>query len=187
METNDNKQSRIKRQTLWRAFNSVIGIVALFLTLTASVVVPDTLNRRAYNSEISQLIMDEGIRYQVYKDSLGKATIGVGHLMLSTDDFTKLTPAQVIHILRDDYYLARNHVRETYTWADDDVQLVLTNMVFQLGPKGVSKFTGMLAALQNEHYEQAAIEMMDSKWARQTPKRSQRLTGRILALDNNWW
>jgi lysozyme len=187
METNKNKQSRIKRQTLWRAFNSVIAVVALSLTLTATVVVPDTLNRRAYNSEISQLIMDEGIRYEVYKDSLGKATIGVGHLMLSTDDFKKLTPEQVIHILKDDYSLAVNHVRQTYTWADKDVQLVLTNMVYQLGPKGVSKFTGMLAALERGHYEQAAIEMMDSKWARQTPLRSQRLTGRILELDNNWW
>ena len=187
METMKQKEVRIARQTIWRMLNSTIAMIALALTLTASVVIPEVLERREYNSEIAQLIKDEGIVYNVYKDSLGKATIGVGHLILPEDDFKKLSPEQVILLLKKDYDTARAHVRSTYPWADNDVQLVLTNMTFQMGKSGVGKFKGMIAALKIEDYELATIEMLDSKWSRQTPKRSQRLAGRILELDNDWW
>lgn len=188
METLKDKKSRIKRQTLWRGFNSVVATIALVLTLTASMIVPEALERREYNSEIAQLIQDEGIIYHTYRDSLGKATIGVGHLLQPNDVFDEgLTPEQVILLLKSDYNKAKKYVNDNYTWADSDVQLVLVNMHYQLGSAGVSKFKGMIKALKDEDYERATIEMLDSKWARQTPKRAQRLAGRILQLDNDWW
>lgn len=187
METNQQKVHRIRLQKIWRVVNSVIGSIALLIALIAYIIVPDVLERREYNTEIKQLIMDEGIRYKPYKDKLGKLTIGVGHLVLSHEKFGELTPSEVLNLLRKDYDIARRHVSNKYSWANHDAQLVLTNMVFQMGPTGVSKFENMLSALKVEDYELAALEMMDSKWSRQTPTRANRLTGRILELDNDWW
>mgnify|MGYP001449884353 CR=1 FL=1 len=52
---------------------------------------------------------------------------------------------------------------------------IIVEMVFQLGMGGVSKFKKMWAALQNQDYEEASVQMLDSKWAKQTPNRAQDL------------
>ena len=52
----------------------------------------------------------------------------------------------------------------------------LANMCFQLGADGLSKFKRMIAAIFDENWEQAAIEALDSKWAKQdTPRRAQKV------------
>lgn len=150
-------------------------------------VVPEKLEQQAYNSEISQLMSDESVRYEVYEDSLGKRTIGFGHLMTEQDNFIKITPEQALLILRSDYALASRSVDLRYKWASGDVRLILINMTFQMGATGVSKFKNMLKGLQDKDYDKAAAEMLDSKWSRQTPHRSIRLAGRILRLESSWW
>ena len=47
-------------------------------------------------------------------------------------------------------------------------------MVFQLGKSGVSKFRNMWKALQQDppDYKEAAVQMLDSRWAKQTPNRA---------------
>ena len=54
-------------------------------------------------------------------------------------------------------------------------QGILTEMVFQMGVGGVSKFKKFLAAANNHDWAVAAEEMLDSKWARQTPERAKEL------------
>jgi len=49
-------------------------------------------------------------------------------------------------------------------------------MIFQMGFAGVSKFRNMIVALQNNSYTTAASEMLDSRWAKQTPNRAQALS-----------
>ena len=50
-------------------------------------------------------------------------------------------------------------------------------MVFQLGPTGVSKFKKMWVALKNNppNYKEAAVQMLDSRWAKQTKNRAESL------------
>jgi lysozyme len=48
-------------------------------------------------------------------------------------------------------------------------------MVFQLGVGGVSKFKAMWKALEENDYTTASIEMLDSRWAKQTPTRAENL------------
>ena len=45
-------------------------------------------------------------------------------------------------------------------------------MVFQLGKNGVSKFKNMWKALSELNYVGASYEMLDSRWAKQTPNRA---------------
>ena len=45
-------------------------------------------------------------------------------------------------------------------------------MVFKLGKTGVSKFPNMWKALAELNYVGASYEMLDSRWAKQTPNRA---------------
>ena len=58
-------------------------------------------------------------------------------------------------------------------------------MVFQLGKTGVSKFRNMWSALKDEtppNYKKAAAEMLDSRWAKQTPNRAKRMSDTMASL-----
>ena len=48
-------------------------------------------------------------------------------------------------------------------------------MVFQMGEGGVSKFKGALSHLKEQRYSECAAEMLDSRWANQTPNRAKSL------------
>ena len=62
---------------------------------------------------------------------------------------------------------------------------LVTEMVYQIGAKGTSKFTNTLQAIKDKDYAQAAIEMLDSKWAKQTPKRAARMAAEMHDLSED--
>ena len=55
---------------------------------------------------------------------------------------------------------------------DEIAQEIIVEMVFQLGKNGVSKFRNMWKALAEKNYIGASYEMLDSRWAKQTPNRA---------------
>jgi lysozyme len=55
-------------------------------------------------------------------------------------------------------------------------------MCFQLGQGGLSKFKNMNSAVEDGAWIRMSEEMMDSRWALQTPERAARLSNRALAL-----
>ena len=59
----------------------------------------------------------------------------------------------------------------------------MINMVFQMGAGGVSKFKAMNRCISEEDYYEASKEMLNSKWANQTPNRAKRLSLRMAALS----
>ena len=59
---------------------------------------------------------------------------------------------------------------------DDKAREVIIEMVFQLGVGGVGKFKKMWEALRNKDYGEASFQMMDSRWAKQTPNRAESLS-----------
>jgi hypothetical protein len=65
-------------------------------------------------------------------------------------------------------------VVENFAFHPDDVQTALTDMRYQMGALGLSKFKKMIAALTADppDYCAAAREMKDSLWAKQTPNRA---------------
>ena len=63
-------------------------------------------------------------------------------------------------------------------------QAVLLDMCFNLGITRFLQFKMMLTALEMEEYEEAAKEMLDSKWAKQVGKRSVRLAE--MMHGNRW-
>ena len=129
---------------------------------------------------IEELKRDEGVRYSPYLDSEGIKTVGVGHnlgahlLELSYP----LTNEQVNQILADDLVRVFSGLDRKIGWWRNlsyARMRVLANMAFNLGVDGLLKFRRMLLAVERGHYDQAAREMLQSKWATQVFGRAVRL------------
>lgn len=135
--------------------------------------------------ELYQIKSDEGYSNKVYKDSLGNLTVGTGHLV--TDDKYQEgdeLPDEVLdELLLKDFDTARADMEQfTPVDAPDEVKNIVTNMAFQLGLPNLSGFKNFKQALENKDYNKAADEMLDSKWATQTPERANRLADRMRAI-----
>lgn len=128
--------------------------------------------------ELDNIIDEEGFESRPYQCTAGVWTIGHG--------LTYLTENESRYIL--EYFRlpavekALKHRQRWLEAAHPEVQRVLINMAYQLGIEGVSRFHKMIDALVNHDYPRAADEMLDSKWAKQTPARAKRLSDRIRAL-----
>jgi|TARA_R100001163_G_scaffold63366_1_gene55175 lysozyme len=137
----------------------------------------------------------EGYRNKVYLDTLGKRTVGVGHLCVEDfwEDDKEYEEKFLMTILEHD-------LKSAIKSADDlinncpsggkanissDAEIIIIEMVFQLGKSGVSKFRNMWKALQQDppNYEEAAIQMLDSRWAKQTPNRAQDMADQMKACS----
>ena len=121
----------------------------------------------------------EGYRNKVYLDTLGKRTVGVGHLCVEDfwEDDKEYEEKFLMDILLDDLQNAIKGARElkeenSCTDIDEIAQEILVEMVFQLGKNGVSKFRNMWKALAEKNYIGASYEMLDSRWSKQTPNRA---------------
>ena len=75
--------------------------------------------------------------------------------------------------------MEENDVRDLPTTA----QHTITEMCFQLGKSGVSKFRNMWKALQEGNFIGASYEMLDSKWNKQTPNRCKKLADQMKSCD----
>ena len=126
----------------------------------------------------------EGFRNTVYRDTLDKRTVGYGHLCV--EDFWKDNKEYdeefLTSILKDDLKNAvegAERLLKNCSILHNQAKEIIIEMVFQLGETGVSKFKNMLKALELEggpDYEVASIEMLDSRWAKQTPNRAKELS-----------
>jgi len=136
-----------------------------------------------YETLKEEVKLHEGFRDVVYKDSLGKRTIGYGHLCVEDhwEDDKKYEKEYLEEIFNKDFdnahFNANTLIEERPI--NDVAKEVIIEMVFQLGIGGVSKFKNMWKALDNEDYGEASFQMLDSLWAKQTPARAGKLAGKM--------
>lgn len=128
-----------------------------------------------YDQLRKMLIKHEDRRTHPYECTAGKQTIGVGHNL--TDNGL---PDDIIDILfeRDIAGSMQTCTAIFQTWRliPDMKQVVLADMAFQLGHRRLIKFKKMIKAVNESNWEEAANEMLDSKWARDdTPDRANEL------------
>ena len=127
--------------------------------------------------------LHEGFRDVVYKDSLGKRTIGYGHLCVEDhwEDDKKYEKEYLDEIFNKDFDNAHHNALTLIENRpiNDVAKEVIIEMVFQLGIGGVSKFKNMWKALDSEDYGEASFQMLDSLWAKQTPARAGKLAGKM--------
>ena len=131
-----------------------------------------------YDRLIESVKKNEGYRDTVYRDTLNKRTVGFGHLCVEDhwEDGKKYDKVYLEKILEDDLQYAINQgegmCRDLKI--SDDAKFLIIEMIFQLGSAGVQKFRKMWEALKEDppNYFEAHVQMLDSRWAKQTPNRA---------------
>lgn len=134
----------------------------------------------------------EGYRLKPYKCPSGKITIGYGRNLtdcgISADeaesmfekDFTKAyADAASLFEFLDRKDLDKSPDKYFFE-LPENVRYVLTDMVFNMGVGKVQTFKKFLSALKKGLYEDAAKEMLDSKWATQVGYRAVKLSKILL-------
>jgi len=112
----------------------------------------------------------EGFVAKPYKDHLGFLTIGFGTLIENGITREEAHALLVIRLKR----FAKELMDEKSIIIDlsQERQDVLIEMAYQLGVRGVLKFKKMWLAIEKFDFDTASREMIDSKWAKQTPNRA---------------
>jgi len=119
---------------------------------------------------IEQLKAHEGFRSKPYKCTADKLTIGYG---LNLDAGIDGELAEIILNYQIQKVKSSLDKFSWYTSIDSEPRKdVIVNMAFNLGIAGVCKFIKMINAVSLRDYHQAAIEMLDSKWAKQVGNRA---------------
>lgn len=129
-----------------------------------------------------QLREDEGERLTAYRDSEGYLTIGIGVLIDAQKGggITKEESQMLFRNRLNKKEAELNAKFPTYGNLDDARAGVLLNMSYQLGVEGVLGFKNMLNAVRRKDWAEAARQMKDSKWYRQTPERAERLMDQMI-------
>tara|TARA_R100000458_G_scaffold58201_1_gene65768 strand:- start:518 stop:967 length:450 start_codon:yes stop_codon:yes gene_type:complete len=135
----------------------------------------------------------EGEVLEIYEDSLGFKTLGVGHLIQKKDleyDLPVGTPViqEVVDLYYEDDF--QKHLDETISLVGKDrfenlpepIQHVLVNMCFNLGKHRLSKFKFMLHAVEIEDWEEMAKQMENSRWFNQVGRRGRELKDMVLGV-----
>ena len=144
---------------------------------------------------IEKLIVHEGLRLQVYKDTLGIDTIGIGRNLedrgISKEELDELdiptidhiyeygiTEADAMALAENDVQIVEEELLRAHPCVDrlDSVrQLILVDMAFNMGVPRLCKFKKMWAAIHENKFDVAAKEMLDSRWANQVKSRATKL------------
>ena len=135
----------------------------------------------------------EGEVLEIYEDSLGYKTLGVGHLIQKKDlEFNLPVGTPVIQEVVDLYYEDdfNKHLKETIDLIGEEefenlpepIQHVLVNMCFNLGKNRLSAFKNMLKAVKAKDWKEMANQMEDSKWFNQVGRRGKELIEMVLGV-----
>ena len=119
---------------------------------------------------------NEGFKSIAYLDSLDSPTIGYGHLIKANEKHLlkgKISKKKLLKIFDLDFIKALKDYDRVYKKQNHQqhIKEVLIEMIFQLGIEKQKKFIKMNKFIKNNNLFMTALEMKDSLWYKQTPKR----------------
>lgn len=126
------------------------------------------------NKLAEELKRDEGFRDIAYQCSAGRTTVGYGHNIQDNP-----MPEHVAAKLLDHDIGMSIQECEHYEWfyrLSDVRKRVIINMMFNIGRSRLNGFVKMINAIMYENWEEAANQMIDSKWYDQVGDRAWRLS-----------
>ncbi|ATN93090.1 endolysin-murein hydrolase [Salmonella phage Melville] len=154
------------------------------------------------------LRIDEGLKLEIYKDTEGFWTVGIGHLLTKNPNKSvaiseldrlvgrntsgKITQSEAELIFKNDVETAVSGILKNATlkpvynsFIGDEPRLAaLINMVFQMGVAGVAGFKNSMALLKAKDWDRAAVNLAQSKWYKQTTNRARRV---IKTFETGTW
>ena len=146
------------------------------------------------NNFYDMLVLNEGNKPSVYKDSKGKRTIGIGfnleepanrnilkeegidinELFAGRELTDKETKTLYNRSLTQAFKDAQSY-DPNFAKRPEAVKMTLVDMAFNLGLTKLNKFVDMKTGLMNNDYNIAADEMVDSLWYKQVKDRGPRM------------
>ena len=130
---------------------------------------------------IEMLRKHEGVEKYAYKCTADKVTIGVGR-NIDKSGGMGLSDDEIDYLLSNDIKRVSAELIRAFPWYSelDEVRKdAMIDMCFNMGLPRLSKFKNSLAAMTNGDYDIAALEFLDSNWAKQVGSRSITITDMI--------
>ena len=127
---------------------------------------------------IEMLRKHEGVEKYAYKCTADKVTIGVGR-NIDKSGGIGLSDDEIDYLLSNDIKRVSAELIRAFPWYSelDEVRKdAMIDMCFNMGLPRLSKFKNSLAAMKNGDYDIAALEFLDSNWAKQVGSRSITIT-----------
>lgn len=131
---------------------------------------------------------DEGCAVQIYLDHLGFKTFGIGHLVRDVDPEFQMeigeavSVSRVTEVFESDMESVLSDCEKVFSdfyELPEEAQHIIANMMFNLGFPRLCKFSKMIKAINDRDWQEAADQMVDSRWYNQVPNRAKRLEKRI--------
>jgi len=121
-----------------------------------------------------QLILHEGLELKSYQCSAGFITLGVGRNV----EELGITEDEARYLLDNDILRVTKELDNNLPWWRDMSEVrqrIFVDMVFNLGISRFLNFKNMIAAAEEQNWEECAAQMLDSRWADQVGQRATRL------------
>jgi len=134
---------------------------------------------------IEMLRVHEGVETHAYKCTADKTTIGVGR-NIDPSGGIGLSSDEIDYLLSNDVKRVSAELIRAFSWYSelDEVRKdAMIDMCFNMGLPRLKLFKKSLEAMANEDYDIAAIEFLDSNWAKQVGGRSIIVTDMIRSGD----
>ena len=136
----------------------------------------------AVTAVVDLIKLHEGCQLKPYIDTAGKITIGFGH---------NLDDRGIPQHMADDLFerdlnrcLVEGRQFDWYTRLNAPRRAVIVDMLYNLGLPRFRQFEKLIAALERDDTDEAAEEMLTSKWAVQVGQRAQRLS--LMMRSGEW-
>ncbi|MGF1850115.1 glycoside hydrolase family protein [Vibrio lentus] len=116
----------------------------------------------------------EGLRLKPYRCSVGKLTIGYGRNL--SDNGITLEEAEQLLQHNIDEVIQQAQTLPFFSALNEVRQAVIVDMIFNMGLPRFQEFKKTIALIEQQAWQAAANEMLNSRWARQVGNRSQTLS-----------
>ena len=113
-----------------------------------------------------------------YVDTTGNITVGIGRNLSDRG----ISTTEAFYLLDDDilYFTAKlNHYLHCFSCLDENRQIALIDLCFNVGVQGFLNFKEMISAIEKDDYELASQEILNSKWRTQVGDRATTLANII--------
>lgn len=126
-----------------------------------------------------QLKRHEGYRRYPYQDTVGKLTIGIGRNIHDVG----ISEEEAEYLLNNDLHNSARELGQRFGWfplLSKKRRQAMINLHFNMGINSLMTFKKFLKAMQDENWQAAKDELLDSKYATQVGYRAEELADQIL-------
>ena len=140
------------------------------------------MNENQLDRVRKRLISEESLKLKLYHCTAGKLTIGVGR---NVED-RGITHDTAMQMLDEDIDICVGELEKNLSWfedAPDKIQEVLIDLCFNMGINRLMGFVKTLHKLKTGAYKEAAVELLDSRYAASVPNRAKRNADIIASME----